>query len=232
MGEVRRTFLSLRLVPSYLHFSYLRKESAKPIIQWDNVSRKLIKQCSTEEQDISRISRTKHTAALGRITLFSSMRKAKFSGIKTWTPQGPSPSPRLDLDKSTPGQRHRTRSLFVTCLWPFSGVFVFPPFPTCFPPFQPPNYTGEDDDRKERGQCNYFLPIGASSSLGQVWPLPSGHLISSVSSLYMTLESLQSSKHHTIAETSCCWQNHTPARARGKSESSAVDSLKQPHTRD
>ena len=40
-----------------------------------------------------------------------------------------------------------------------------------------------------------------------------------------TLKSLQNSKHHTITETICSWQNHTSARARGKSSSAPWSSL-------
>ena len=39
----------------------------------------------------------------------------------------------------------------------------------------------------------------------------------------------QNSKHHTITEMISSWQNHASARARGKSQSAAVDSLKRPH---
>jgi len=37
------------------------------------------------------------------------------------------------------------------------------------------------------------------------------------------------SKCHAISEIICSWQNHTSARAWGKSRSAAVDSQKQPH---
>jgi hypothetical protein len=48
-------------------------------------------------------------------------------------------------------------------------------------------------------------------------------------SIYIPLKNSQNSKHHTIIETICSWQNHALARAWGKSQSSAKVSPKQPH---
>ena len=54
-----------------------------------------------------------------------------------------------------------------------------------------------------------------------------GHTFLGTFAFIYPFKSPQNSKHHTLAETIFSWQNHTPARARGKSQSAAVDSLKQ-----
>jgi hypothetical protein len=95
---------------------------------------------------------------------------------------------------------------------------------------------------------DYFLWLGVSS-LGQGWCLPSGYLISSCCYFLATwhtvtnnnqqpplgvlefihpLKSPQNSKHQTITEAIRSWQNHYPTKAQGKSQSAAVNCLKQP----
>lgn len=63
-----------------------RTESAETIIQWDKVSRRLIKQCCIKgTQGFSRAQQTEHIVAFGLITPIFSWRKARFPGTESLT---------------------------------------------------------------------------------------------------------------------------------------------------
>jgi hypothetical protein len=75
---------------------------------------------------------------------------------------------------------------------------------------------------------NFFLFLLCTELLNKLQLINNNPASQGLSIHIPSLEYIpQNSKRHTLTETICSWQNHS--RAHGKSESAAVDNLKQPH---
>lgn len=97
------------------HFIYCLQElemvqsKKKAITQQNKVTRKPIMQCGTKErQDVSTVSQTEHTAALGRKTKVLCRRIFGFAGSEVTAFAGPCPQAITGPAKHVPGFREET----------------------------------------------------------------------------------------------------------------------------